>query len=186
MGDTVARMDAQEYLRLTLDPDRLAILGALAARPGSADDIAERAGRDRRAALEVLAALVQSGLARHGDRGYEFDREALRAVARQLPAAPPPHPRVGYGMTAAEQDVLARFFRGERLVEIPAAHGKRRVVLERLALEFEPGVRYAEAEVNDVLSHFHDDYASLRRHLVDEGLLDRAAGTYWRSGGRVP
>lgn len=178
-------MEAQEYLRLALDPGRLAVLGALAARPGTADDIAERSGQGRRATLEVLAALVQSGLATQGEAGYELDVEALRAVAHQLPAAPPPHPRVGFGMTAEEQQILGRFFRGERLVEIPAAHGKRRVILERLALEFEPGVRYREPEVNDLLSRFHEDHASLRRHLVDEGLLDRAGGEYWRSGGRV-
>jgi hypothetical protein len=61
----------------------------------------------------------------------------------------------------------------------------REVVLERLALEFEPGVRYPESEVNEVLHRFHDDHVTLRRLLVDEGLLDRAAGEYWRSGGRI-
>jgi hypothetical protein len=59
------------------------------------------------------------------------------------------------------------------------------VVLERLALEFEPGRRYPEREVNGVLSLWHPDYARLRRALVDERFMDRAAGVYWRSGGRV-
>jgi hypothetical protein len=59
------------------------------------------------------------------------------------------------------------------------------VVLERLALDFEPGVHYPEPEVNAMLSAYHEDYAALRRHLVDEGFLDRAAGEYWRMGGRV-
>jgi hypothetical protein len=59
-------------------------------------------------------------------------------------------------------------------------------VLQRLALEFEPGVRYPEAEVDRILGRFHDDHATLRQALVDEGLLDRAHGTYWRAGGRVP
>ena len=84
-----------------------------------------------------------------------------------------------------EEAVLRAYFRGGRLVEIPAKHAKRLVVLERLALEFEPGVRYAEREVNQVLRRFHDDYASLRRYLVDEDLLSRQRGLYWRSGGPV-
>jgi hypothetical protein len=92
---------------------------------------------------------------------------------------------VFYGMTADEQAVLARFFRGRRLVEVPAQRAKRLVVLERLALEFEPGVRYAEPEVNAILGEFHLDHATLRRALVDEGFLDREGGRYWRSGGRV-
>ena len=88
-------------------------------------------------------------------------------------------------MTAEEQEVLARFVSGRRLVEIPAQRGKRQVVLQRLALDFEPGRHYTEREVNAMLTVWHPDYATLRRYLVDEGFLDRAAGEYWRAGGRV-
>jgi hypothetical protein len=59
------------------------------------------------------------------------------------------------------------------------------IILERLALEFEPGVRYPEREVNRILRPFHDDHITLRRYLVDEGFLSRERGEYWRSGGRV-
>jgi hypothetical protein len=59
------------------------------------------------------------------------------------------------------------------------------VVLERLAHEFEVGLRYSEMEVNSILQTFHPDYAALRRYLVDEGFLSRADGSYWRTGGRV-
>jgi hypothetical protein len=62
---------------------------------------------------------------------------------------------------------------------------KRRIVLERIALEFEPGRRYDEAEVNVIVGAFFNDHAALRRYLVDEGFLDRDHGVYWRSGGRV-
>ena len=31
----------------------------------------------------------------------------------------------------------------------------------------------------------YDDYAALRRYLVDEGFLTREGGIYWRSGGTV-
>ena len=30
----------------------------------------------------------------------------------------------------------------------------------------------------------NSDYAALRRYLVDEGMLSRADGVYWRTGGR--
>jgi hypothetical protein len=59
------------------------------------------------------------------------------------------------------------------------------VILERLAQEFEVGLRYSEKEVNSLLQTFHPDYAALRRFMVDEGFLSRADGSYWRSGGRV-
>src|ERR671932_96107 len=77
------------------------------------------------------------------------------------------------------------FFRGGRLVSIPAQASKRRIVLEHLVRVFEPGVRYPEREVNALLAVWHPDHAALRRYLVDEGLLSREAGLYWRSGGYV-
>ncbi len=70
-----------------------------------------------------------------------------------------------------------------RLVRIPAKRSKRLVVLDRLAQELEPGEVYPETEVNARMRAFHDDVAALRRHLVDEGFLDRRDGWYWRSGG---
>jgi hypothetical protein len=38
------------------------------------------------------------------------------------------------------------------------------------------------ATVDAVLEEVHDDYVTLRRHLVDEGLLERNAGVYQRTG----
>ena len=82
--------------------------------------------------------------------------------------------------------VLRTFFDPEgRLTTIPAKHAKRLVVLDALAQLFEPGERYPETEVNNRLRDAHDDVAALRRYLVDEGLLTREAGLYWRSGGWV-
>lgn len=50
-------------------------------------------------------------------------------------------------------------------------------------------MRYPEQEVDVLLRAWcaggTADHVSLRRHLVDEGLLSLAAGEYWRSGGWV-
>ena len=81
--------------------------------------------------------------------------------------------------------MLRAFFRNGRLTEVPTKRSKRRIVLERIALEFDPGVRYHEKEVNAIVGRFFNDYASLRRYLVDEGFLGREGGEYWRTGGRV-
>ena len=85
----------------------------------------------------------------------------------------------------ARAAVLRAFVVDGRLVSIPAARSKRRVVLEHLATAFEPGVRYPEREVDAILRAWHPDHASLRRYLVDEQLLARDGGVYWRIGGPV-
>jgi len=88
----------------------------------------------------------------------------------------------------ATDPVLRAFFTDEgRLVRIPAKRSKRLLVLDALAQDFEPGTRYTEKQVNLILGKRHADTAALRRHLVDEGFLDRegGGGRYWRAGGTV-
>ena len=178
-------MDSHEFLKFTLDRGRLAVLGLLAIGPHTTDELAAATGQRPRQVLGVVGTLVTAGLVIDRDGHYVLDPEQLRMLAEELPAAPEADQRLLYGMTEDERSVLTRFFRGTRLQEIPTARAKRRIVLERLALEFEPGVYYPEPEVNEMLTTFHQDYATLRRYLVDEGLLTREQGRYWRSGGRV-
>jgi hypothetical protein len=54
------------------------------------------------------------------------------------------------------------------------------VILEWLASEFEVGSTYPERAVNEILRRHHPDYATLRRALVDYGLMQREKGIYWR------
>lgn len=81
--------------------------------------------------------------------------------------------------------MLGRSFSGRRLTRLPSNRTKRLLVLERLALEFDAGIRHREREVDFSLQMFDADYATLRRYLVDEGFLTRADGVYWCTGGRV-
>ena len=62
-----------------------------------------------------------------------------------------------------------------------------RAIIDQVAQAFEPGRRYPESEVNEILKALYDDHATLRRYLIDEDLMSRTPdGTYWRSGGTVP
>jgi hypothetical protein len=83
-----------------------------------------------------------------------------------------------------ENRVLSNFLTDDgRLRTIPAKHSKLLVVLDHLAQQFEPGQRYAEPEVNEILQRFHPDFAALRRYLVENDFMTREDGVYWRSGG---
>ncbi|HEX3750576.1 MAG TPA: DUF2087 domain-containing protein [Streptosporangiaceae bacterium] len=80
---------------------------------------------------------------------------------------------------------LGPFVRQGRIVAMPARPARRRLLLDCVAQAFEPGLRYPEAVVDDVLRVLCEDHATLRRYLVDEGFLSRQGGVYWRSGGTV-
>ena len=70
-----------------------------------------------------------------------------------------------------------------RITTIPSKHTKRLAFLDWLAQEFEPGRKYPEKQVNEILLRRHDDYPALRRYLVEMGLLARENNVYWRCGG---
>jgi hypothetical protein len=68
-----------------------------------------------------------------------------------------------------------------RLKTIPAQRKKLEAVLRHVVQSFEPGKRYPEKKVNEILKHFHEDTASLRRELVGYHLMMRQSGEYWRT-----
>lgn len=99
---------------------------------------------------------------------------------------------------AADRDaalVRQRFFDADgRLTGWPAKLSRQLAALDVIAQRFVPGVHYTEPEVDlELLGVAGDprraptgaDHVTLRRALVDHGLLDRADGRYWRSGGTV-
>lgn len=175
-----------DILRALADPARLAIAGTLARTEASAKELAELLGLPVKRVRMHLNRLTTTGIVRLAeDRAtYRLDPETLRWAAEQV--GPPRGAGMALGAaTDDEEAVLRTFFRNGRLTEIPMKQGKRRIVLERIALEFEPGRHYDEKEVNVIVGRFFNDYAAIRRYLVDEGFLDRDHGDYWRTGGRV-
>ncbi|MBM4430115.1 MAG: metalloregulator ArsR/SmtB family transcription factor, partial [Chloroflexi bacterium] len=81
---------------------------------------------------------------------------------------------------AYRKKVLGTFIHRGRLTQFPAQRSKQQIVLERLAEEFEPDHEYTEREVNRILVEFYDDVATLRRGLVEHGLVERAERLYRR------
>lgn len=160
------------------DDRRLRVFSAIVLGASSVVEIATRTGLTEDETARALAHLVGVGLVRQGERGLEVDLRVLAAAAR---AASKPRERPPVEGATPDQEAVVRNFLtpSGRLGSLPAREGKRRLVLEWVAGRFEAGRRYSEKEVNGVLLGIHDDPASLRRFLVDEGLIEREAGTYW-------
>jgi hypothetical protein len=76
---------------------------------------------------------------------------------------------------------LAAYFRNGRLETIPAGRERRQALLEHVVAGFAPDREYSEDEVNRILQNVHSDHATLRRYLVDAGLLRRERGVYRRA-----
>jgi hypothetical protein len=76
---------------------------------------------------------------------------------------------------------LAAYFRNGRLETIPAGRERRQALLEHVATGFAADREYSEDEINRILQNIHSDHATLRRYLVDAGLLRRERGVYRRA-----
>lgn len=77
-----------------------------------------------------------------------------------------------------KQKVLKTFFRKNRLVKLPVQKKKKMIVLEEFIKKFTPGRKYKEHEVNDIIIKLYDDYCSIRRLMVDEGIMTRENQIY--------
>lgn len=79
-----------------------------------------------------------------------------------------------------DKKVLRIFVVDGRLTAIPAQRKKRDVILRHLVESFDRERVYREPEVNAIIGRLHHDFATLRRELVDSGLLVRQRGEYAR------
>jgi hypothetical protein len=174
-----------EVFKALADETRLRLLGLVAERPRTGKELAELLGVGAPTISHHVAKLQHAKLlkvSRDGQsRTYSFDPNAMRRLAAG--------PRIAGsqgGETKSEFDaeeaerrkVIRDFFDGDRLKQIPAQRKKRVIVLQQLVIRFEPERDYPEREVNDLLRIAHEDFATLRRELVDYGFMTRAGGVY--------
>ena len=188
--------DPRRLVAVLADTAKLRVFSALVLLDAPAEGLthaqaAEAAGVSRGEAGKALANLLALGLVRRVDKGevdalYAANPEIFRSSLSELNRRREEAAAKAFATTdPARLSVLLNSFRDGKLVYLPEKFGKRQIVLEQVAQSFEPGTRYAEAEVNLVLRDLYPDFAALRRYLVDSAFLTREDGVYWRSGGTV-
>jgi ArsR family transcriptional regulator len=165
-------------------PVRLLILNLVKIKPRHGEELAEILSLKPATISHHLSRLAEAGLLRSQKdqyyQVYSLAGETMGARLGELVFMPQPGASNGVEVDAYRKKVLDTFFRFGRLQQIPAQRKKRQIVLERLVQEFEPERDYTERDVNQVLLEFNDDVASLRRGMIEEGLMGREKGIYRR------
>jgi biotin operon repressor len=164
-------------LKTIADETRLRILGLLSERNHTGKELAERLQLTAPTISHHMRKLTDAGIVRSTADAqrhiYSLNLELLRDVRKADTPAQEPRKELN-----AREKTLKNFFDGERLRSIPAQRKQRVIVLQELLERFEPGTKYPEREVNEVLKTAHEDFATLRRELVDYGFMVREAGIY--------
>ena len=76
--------------------------------------------------------------------------------------------------------VIKAFFEYGKLRSIPVRRKKKIICYEQIAAHFEPGKVYEEKEVNEIISPIHEDYCTIRRDMISEGIFRREGSRYIR------
>lgn len=174
------------FFKALADASRLRIVGVLAMEEASVEQLAAVVNLRASTVSHHLSLLQRAGIVSARSDGhysvYRLETETLERKARQILSPENVNSITqDLDLEAYDRQVLANFSHPDGgLKEIPSQRRKRLVILQHLIRRFNKGMRYREAEVNEILREAHEDTATLRREMVAEKLLARYEGTYWR------
>ena len=179
----MTELEAVRLFKCLADKSRLQILKSLAAEDMYVERLAERLDLAPSTISFHLKKLADAGAVRSYRTQYYtmyslcreiFDTRILDIICETS--------REAQLQTQREAEyrrrVIDAFFEYGRPKSIPAQQKKERIVLEEIARAFEPGRSYTEREVNLILADYHDDFCTLRRDMVAEGILSREQNYY--------
>lgn len=176
------------FFKALADSNRLKIVGLLAEKAYSVEELAALLQLKPSTVSHHLAKLSEAGLVQsHAESYYsvyQLDKQMLEEKRRTM------FSQTELSNVAAEVDadaydtkVVRDFTRSDgSLKAIPAQRKKLDAILRHVVKSFDAGKHYSEKRVNEILSKYHEDTATLRRELVGSGLMERegGGGEYWR------
>jgi predicted transcriptional regulator len=187
--ETMTNTELLTFFKALADANRLKIVGLLADKPYSVEELAALLKLKPSTVSHHLGRLSEAGLVRARAESYysvyQLDQSVLEAKARSM------FTQEELSSVAAEVDVGAYdnkiikdySRRDGSLKTIPSQRKKLEAILHYIVKAFDVGKRYSEKQVNEILARYHADTATLRRELVGFGLMNRegGGGEYWRT-----
>ena len=180
MNDT---KEILSFVKAMASADRLRIVGLLSQGSKRAAEIAEVLGMHPSDVMRHLEQLTDSSIVSEADGVYDLNEKAIESLARgQFEGKRP----VYVPEEEQEEDVrkvLKAYLNADGTIRQLPQEGKKMMIILHFILDaFSFDANYTEKEVNTILRRFHTDTATLRRNLIDYGLMARESdGTrYWR------
>jgi hypothetical protein len=177
------------FFKTLADENRLKIVGLLAQREYSVEELAGVLDLSVSTTSHHLAQLSKARLVAIRVEGHYYfhslQTENLHAMAEKLLREENlPALSQAVSTDSFERKVMAAFVDGDgKILAFPEKEKKLLVILDYIVKAFEPGKRYPEKEVNEILLRFNKDTAFMRRSLVEFKLMSRhgGGGEYWRN-----
>lgn len=175
-----AQPEVLDFVKAMASAERLRMIGALVRGRATQTEIADQLHVPVRDVFQHLSFLAHAGIVREVDGVYELDEKAVESLARgQLKDSRPQYKEQPENV----RKVLKAYLNADgTLKEFPLETKRLLILLNFIVDVFAFDANYTEKEVNTILRRFHVDVASLRRDLVDHGLMAREGdgSKYWR------
>ena len=181
----MTREDALKLFKCLSDTSRLRIVQALTQGEMYTELLAER--------LELTPSTVSFHMKKLEDAGlivshkeqyytvYSLNREVLEKTLYDVVASEPEQTDEAQKREEEyRRKVIRAFFEYGKLRSIPVQRKKKVICYEQIAALFEPGKVYEEKEVNEIISPIHEDYCTIRRDMISEGIFRREGNRYIR------
>ena len=176
-----------EFFKALADANRLKIVGLLAQGEYTVEQMAEMLDLRPSTVSHHLTKLSKSGLVSARSESYyniyRLETDVLQSMSQRLLAQETfPAVTAEIDMDAYDRKVINTFCESDgRIRQFPAQRKKFEAILRYVIQAFEPGMRYTEKQVNEILKSYSDDTATLRRGFIEFNLMGRegGGGKYW-------
>lgn len=174
-----------KLLKCLSDKSRLQIVKNLVKEPMYVELLAERLNLTPPTVSFHLKKLMDSGLVTCVKEQYymlyRVNREVFGNTLEELILKEIPENEQEKEREEKYRDkIIHSFFERGKLKSIPVQKEKRKIILIEIVSNFDEYKEYTEREVNLNLADFYDDFCTLRKYMVDEGLFERKNGVYKR------
>lgn len=174
-----------QFFQVFGNESRLKIIGYLANGDRNVGELAELLSLREPTISHHLAEMKALGLVTVRPEGtariYHLDGRALERMSKDVFAQTNLAAMVGARDLSDDERILRTWVKDGRIIDFPAQEKKKLVIVRWVAGQIEPDRRWTEKEFSQWLAQFNEDYATLRRYLVDLGYVVRENGVYWRA-----
>lgn len=175
--EPLTKTEAIALFKCLADSSRLDILASLRGAPMYVEQLAERLGLSPSTVSFHLKKLESAGLVSAQKEQYYMMYTLCPALLQENVMSlisGEENARLDEREELYRRRVIDSFFKYGKLVSIPAQRKKRLIILEEMLKAFDKNRSYTEREVNIIIADFHDDFCTIRREFIVEGMMTRA------------
>ncbi len=170
------------FFKALANESRLRIVGLLAERERSVQELAELLGLKEPTVSHHLAVLKDLGVVTSRPEGvvrwHALKPDAITGIAKSMFESKDMSILSAPAPSKDERDVAPFLKPDGSLIRLPASRRKRWLLYRRFAEDFAAGRPYPEVEVNEILQRRHWDSATMRREMIGWRMLARESGVY--------